>query len=290
MGAIREALRQKDTSFVETRWPEVMDDMKPEWLDPGVTGRVAELLSKSAPASLVERTVDAVQTQVDARTAPGLLVRLARSGAQVGAASTATYARLALENPELPEDTRTEMKEILQGCPEENTKTPETVSPATTVASKAQEDLSEAQLKLRPEPIEHQLEILEALPLSWNSSGRLQIEVRGQKRAVDTQQVIVIAVGGISAPGSKPFLVIDLMLDAPWSNRRKLRDIRLRSSTFDPRKLVEAPTAMRAFQVFLEELFKTSEATPFPDPDAARGRPFKQFESMEAFETMILNS
>jgi len=277
MGAIRESLRKKDYSFVETRWPEVMDVAEPGWLDPGVAARVAEVLTSSAPPSLIERTIDAVADQVDPNTAPGLLVRLARSGHKAGASSAARFAALALENPELPEDTRREMIEIAgefgtekEAPVEERSETIEEAPPVS------------------PPPIQHELEIIAASPVAWNSTGKLRVKVGNAERSLQLQQVQAIAVGGIKRADGPPYLVIDLMLDGPWSNRRKLRVIRMKSTDFDPTRLVEAPNAMEAFRTFIEELLRTSEATPLPGPDAARGRPFESFESLETFEETIL--
>ncbi len=287
-GAIREALRKKDSTFVETRWPEVMEALEPGWLDPGVAARVVELLSDSAPPSLIERTVDAVRDQVDLNTAPGLLVRLARSAAGVGAASAGAFASLALENPEIPPDTRDEMQEIVRKAPVSDFESPAAgMAPASEPG--AAPDPFATDLKAPVPPIDHQLEVVNARPKAWSSSGKLKIEIGSGKRVLDMQQVKVVAVGGIRPSGSSPFLLIDLLLDAPWSNRRKLRGIRLRSTDFDPRKLVDAPTPMKALQILLEELLKTSEAVPLPNPDAARGRPFEQFGSIGDFEAMILS-
>jgi hypothetical protein len=45
---------------------------------------------------------------------------------------------------------------------------------------------------------------------------------------------------------------------------------------------------MTAFRQFLDEMLKISEAVPLPDPDAARGNPFRMFESLEAYEREVL--
>lgn len=284
MTAVREALRKRDTSFVETRWPEIMDALEPGWLDPTVAARVVEVLKSSAPPSLLERTVDAVQYQVNTDTAPGLLLRLARGAARSDAASAGHFAELALLHSDLPAESRGEMEAILQSSPSPPlSPKPKETSPVIPPPTEAAPDASPKVRKIK-----HELEIMVGKPLSWDSTGRLVLEIAGQKRAIRAQQIVALAVGGINAPGATPFLLMDLMLDGPWSNRRKLRVIRIRSTDFSPLKLFPGDNAMAALRTLVTELLKTSEATPLPDPDSVMGRPFRRFPSLEAFEEEIL--
>jgi hypothetical protein len=79
------------------------------------------------------------------------------------------------------------------------------------------------------------------------------------------------------------------MLDPPWSERRQLRLIRLSSTDFDPRTLVgNTNDSLQAFRDFLDGLLTSTEAVPLPDPDSARGQPFRTFDSVEAYERDIL--
>ncbi|MEJ2190327.1 MAG: hypothetical protein P8Y93_13140 [Acidobacteriota bacterium] len=88
--------------------------------------------------------------------------------------------------------------------------------------------------------------------------------------------------------GRKPVVVVDLLLDSPWGDRETLRIVRLTSDSFDPRGLVGGDDAMAAFRTLLDHLLKVSEAVPLPDPDAARGRPFRSFPSFEAYHREVL--
>jgi len=81
---------------------------------------------------------------------------------------------------------------------------------------------------------------------------------------------------------------VDLLLDSPWGDRAELRVIRMTSETFDPRQLVDGDDGMSAFQKFLDQLFNVSEAVPLPDPEAARGRPFKSFPTIDEYEREVL--
>jgi hypothetical protein len=79
------------------------------------------------------------------------------------------------------------------------------------------------------------------------------------------------------------------MLDPPWSERSQLRVIRLSSADFDPRRLVGgADDSLEAFRGFLDCLLTSTGAVPLPDPDAARGQPFRTFETVESYERNVL--
>jgi len=102
------------------------------------------------------------------------------------------------------------------------------------------------------------------------------------------ESIQVIAVCGISRAAEKPVVLVDLFLDSPWGDRPQLRVIRMTSETFDPRQLVSGDDGMAAFQNFLDRLFKISDAVPLPDPEAARGRPFKSFSTVNEYEREVL--
>jgi len=285
--AIRDALRKRDTVFVETRWPEIIEGLPPDSLDPALAARVADILSDQAPPSLLERTVESVRQQVDYRTAPGVLTRLARVGAAVGASSAGYYASLALENPEIPPETRKDL-EVIAARMIEGSGQPAEVASAGQLSEDGGATTESSEQPLRVKKVEHVLDIMEAIPRAWDSARILRVEINGKKHKLRVDQVEAIAVGGIKSPGGAPYLLIDLMLDGPWSDRRKLRVIRIRSSSFDPMSLVEGENTMEAFRRLLMELLKCSEATPLPDPDSAVGKPFRRFGSIEEFEMEIL--
>jgi len=64
--------------------------------------------------------------------------------------------------------------------------------------------------------------------------------------------------------------------------------VRLTSDTFDPRAIVGGDDAMGALQTLLDQILRISDAVPLPDPDAARGRPFRSFGSLEEYQREVL--
>ncbi len=43
-----------------------------------------------------------------------------------------------------------------------------------------------------------------------------------------------------------------------------------------------------AFQSLLDEMIGKSEAVPLPDPESARGRPFRSFNSLDEYQREVL--
>ena len=138
-------------------------------------------------------------------------------------------------------------------------------------------------------PSTHSLQVMEAVPKALEGDV-LIIEVDLASRRMGLSQVQAVGVGGVHRDADRPYLVVDLLLDPPWSDRDPLRVVRLSSTTFDPRELVGGSDVMESFRTLLGEVLKISEAVPLPDPDAARGRPFRIFPSLDRYETEVLSA
>lgn len=285
------SLRRGDLEVVDMRWPEVLE-MAPEGaIDPALAARVVETLGDSLPEVLRQETVDAGIAGVTTSTPTGVLVRLTRAAAVIGVASARTFAQQTLAAPDLPVETKAEIEGLLAGSlasvaevPLQGQNSAGIPEPeATSIADAV--DISETPATLAIE--DHQLEIMEALPTAWEE-GVLTLSIRDQERPMDLRQIQAIAVGGIVEPGQTPFVVVDLMLDAPWSKRVKLRVVRLCSTAFDPSTLAAGADPMSCFRQMLVEMFAVSEAAPLPDPDAAVGSPFQRFTSVSNYEEEVI--
>ena len=94
-------------------------------------------------------------------------------------------------------------------------------------------------------------------------------------------------MNGLSDAG-KPVLVIDLCLN--WTGHDDLQIVRLRSDTFDPRKLVDAEgsrlKALRAFSALLATRSRAVELPVAAAPDA----PFKIFADAAAYQLKVLHA
>ncbi len=275
--ALWNALRRGDHEVVDSRWSEVMEMAPGGAIDPAMAARVLETLGDSLPEHVLRDTVEAGAAGVTSATPGGVLARLARVGVALGAPSARTLAEKTLVAPEVLDETRTEIEELLAGSPAP-------VSPEVAAAA-AVDEVDEKPRALAPE--DHELEIMEAVPTDWDF-GILTISVGGKDRPMNLSQVQAIAVGGIVVPDQAPMVIIDLMIDGPWSKRAKLRTVRLRSTAFDPCAFADGPDPMSCFKRLLVEMIDMSGAAPLPDPSAAVGNPFKRFSSVQEYEQEVI--
>jgi hypothetical protein len=284
------ALRRGDLDVVDMRWPEVLEMAPGGAVDPAMAIRVVETLGESLPESLLRETVEAGAAGVGPSTPGGVLVRLTRVAMTVGAVSARSLAEKALASSEVPGEARSEIEALLADLPEAVVEEAQPPDPHEIPAPGGDLDQSmdqEASPFLSPAPVEHQLEIMEATATVWDF-GILTISVGGQERPMNLSQVQAIAVGGIVEPDRTPYIIIDLMIDGPWSKRVKLRVVRLRSTAFDPSALVEGADPMSCFRTLLKEMVDVSGAAPLPDPDSAVGKPFKRFASVREYEQEVI--
>lgn len=287
----RDVLRKGESDLVALRWPEILEMAPPGSVDPVLALRVVETLGDELEESLRRATVDAGAAGATSATPAGVLARLTRAGAAVGSASTRGLAEQALASPDLPYETRTEIEKLLAGpvASVAPATPPPASSPAPVPAPEVdgREPADEAMAPPPLAPEDHQLEIMEAVPTAWEN-GVLTLSVDGKSRPMSLSQVQAVAVGGIVEPGQAPLVIIDLMLDAPWSKRVKLRILRFRSTAFDPSALAEGPDPMSCFKRLLVEMLEVSDAVPLPDPTAAVGNPFRQFAGIPEYELEVL--
>jgi hypothetical protein len=239
-------------------------------LDPALGARIAELLSTASRPDAALATLDLTVGGVDASTPSGVVLRLARTATALGSSQAAGLASAALAHDDLPAEAREELEPIAASAPASG------------------DDEAEEREQLEEElPVVHSVLAKRVVPRRLSGSD-LEVELDGQSRSVDLKSVQAIAVCGIARAAQKPVVLIDLLLDSPWGDRPQLRVIRMTSETFDPRRLVGGDDGMSAFQTFLDRLFVVSDAVPLPDPEAARGRPFKSFSTIDEYQKEIL--
>jgi hypothetical protein len=235
-------------------------------VDPALASRVVEILARdgqretaAAALALARRTVGP-----DARIGP--LVRLARSASAVDAGAAASLARAALARPDLPVELRSELAAIAA----------DGTAPEGDADSRPAGDAA----RLIPQP-PHLLQVIAAVPQALDEEV-LVIVVDGATRRLGLRRVEAIAVGGVARADKRPMVVVDLLLDAPWSDRSELRVVRLMSADFDPRALPGAqPGGIAGVPSGRSSLRRGAAA----DPDGARGLPFRAYASSREART-----
>ena len=269
MSAIRGAARKGDDQFVTTHWLEVLDSEYQVDLDPALGARITEMLRDRSLPDAGLATLDLAARRVDQATPPGVSLRLARLALEIGSPQAAAFAAAAIANPDLPPEAREELEPIASPTP-----------------AAGDEQLPEEE-ETEEEAIVHTIVAKRVVPRRLKGT-ELEVELDGQARTVDLESIQAIAVCGVARAAQKPVVLVDLLLDSPWGDRPQLRAIRMTSETFDPRHLVGGDEGMSAFQKFLDCLFEVSDAVPLPDPAAARGKPFRSFPTVDAYEKEVL--
>jgi membrane associated rhomboid family serine protease len=291
--AVQAGIRNGDTSLLESHWEDVVAQLKPGDLPPVMAAKILEAIRGTARADVLRQTVDVAAGAVDDQTPLGILHRLARAGGEFRASSTAALADRALEAAELPPDVAVELRAIREAAPP-----PEAVHATPSVPPVPQPDDADAgaapeEPTFQPPPLElpgrKDLEVIDAIPVQWQA-GVLTVDVQGNRLQLNANQIQAMAVAGIAQEGAKPYVLVDLLLDAPWGERQKLRCVRMLGNSFDPRSLAVGENAMESFRRFLGEVLEASEAAPLPDPDGARGNPFRKYDGLEQYQDTVLNA
>ncbi len=293
---VRDALRSGDVETAETHWRELRQHASSAPLEPALAARMAEYFAQHHLREDASDAVDAGLSSARSTASGAVMLRLARVAAQVGSPRVGEAAAAAAGDPELPLEARDEVEQLLASAPEPPAPLPVAeargAAPAGARGASAEpeptveEEETEAEGPIEPTRVVHHLERMDAVPTALDG-GTLVVNVNGQARTVPLDRIQAVAVAGIQA--SPPVLLVDLLLDGPWSSRPGLRCVRLLSSGFDPQRLVPAASSsLEAFRELLDLLLQTSQAVPLPDPDAAIGKPFRMFPSVAAYEQEVL--
>lgn len=116
----------------------------------------------------------------------------------------------------------------------------------------------------------------------------LDMDQLGQQ-LLPLDKVKCIAFAEIAPDRELPYQLIDLFLDDPKTNDRKIRTIRLLSTSFDPTKFSPGiQDRQDALKVFVSVLLKLSGAIAYPDEDSILLDVPQSFSSLENYEKSIL--
>jgi len=131
---------------------------------------------------------------------------------------------------------------------------------------------------------------VKATPLSVHDGKiALSMDEIGQQ-LLPLNKVKSIAVAEIAPERELPYQLIDLFLDDPKTKDRKIRTIRLLSTSFDA--TIFSPgiqDRQDALKVFVSVLLKLSGGTAYPDQDSILLEAPQRFSSIENYEKSILS-
>jgi hypothetical protein len=171
--------------------------------------------------------------------------------------------------------------------------TPAAVPPPEATTAQAAAEAAPAAVTAADAPASRfpSVRIASAVPLSLGEE-ELMIYVSGKGASkLAYSRITAVSLAAVHGLGPKPVVLLDLLLAGPEPGERPLPLVRLRSDQYDPRKLIpSAAGPLEALLALAEELLKRTRGVPLPDEDAARGRPLRKFETLDAYSDQVLRA
>lgn len=275
----KEALAGEKAAAVG-HWIALMSAAPAAVVDAGSLARMlpelkARMVGSNAPDEREEARswlVSALRQCLDPRgggLTPGIALRVFEESRALEPEVARRAARVVLDSPDLHETKRARVESLLAALDD-----PPKLPPGP------EED---------DEPvIVPPLVVIDVLPVELTDRALLLLEVDSEQRTrVDFRAVEAIAVAEVEEQGS-PLLVVDLVLQR--SRRRAPRRVlRMRQDRFDAQALFpEQADAAAALRALLAELLERTHAIPLPDPDSALGVRPQHFESLDRYESAVL--
>jgi membrane associated rhomboid family serine protease/thioredoxin-like negative regulator of GroEL len=294
---IRSELRQGELELGLHHWYELLEQIPETPADLELRLRLAEAMLGSQRDEDAADLLADVDSMLEASAPLGLRVRVATLAARARSASAPALCGVLLNNPEVPETTRDELRAVYSGIktfglrPKPDAPQPDVPAPVSAAPAAPPPPRAEAPLPLAAEaPRNRVLQVMAAVPRRLTGD-KLAVDVHGQgARTLPLSRIQAVAVGRIEEGFASNYVVVDLLVDSLWIDRPTVRTVRLRSTDFDPREVLPALDGdpLQALISFIDNLIEISGANPMPDPDAARGRPFYNFVSVPDYEAKVI--
>jgi hypothetical protein len=286
MRAVKKAIHSNEIEAVDPQYLELASAVPEHPYDPVAALKLAEHLLDEGREGEAEEMLEAAARSLAPGTPAGLLIRLAKCGERIRSQITGQFAELALQSPELPEQAREEMEEYLDRFPTQRVAAPPEEEDAPEAEPEPEPEASPEE-EFVPPSAARTLQVMEAVPTKMEASV-VTLNVGGKSRNLDLSQIEAIAVAGVAPEGGTSFIIMDLLLDSPYGSRTAMRAVRLRSTTFDPRKLMGGEKGMEALRSFLNVVLEVSEGACLPDAGVRDGGNLQRFTSLDEYEREVL--
>ncbi len=281
---IRTYLRSENDQGAVVVWADLVGNAPEVRLDPASAVGVARILAGAGRLEEADLALEVVTVAPAEDVPAGPLVRGARLAVEHQLPSARLIVSRLAENPEVPEETRRELERAVEKLPE---------TPATAMVEEEPEPAVLEPLEassgggMTQWPVEQTVEARFAIPVALEEDA-IVLRIGEGERRLRLDHLKVVAAAAVPGPTGKPTVVVDLLLDAPWEDRSILRAVRLLGSSFDPRTIVPGENPVESLRKMLTHIISWSGATALPDPESARGRPFRRFASLAEYEREVL--
>jgi membrane associated rhomboid family serine protease len=294
--AVQSAVKNGEHELALRHWSELSDHVPAALVSPAILLRFVPVLLEENQR---DRAVLALRQAVDPGNTPltpGQAQRVLEMARELDPPTAVRAARSALASPDLHESKRekllTQIEELGGDAAAEGTA--EGTAEATGAAAEpapvsVEEDLPWGEDGAIDLARFGQVKLTEAQPVALEADG-LRLQLGGDQQAhVGWDRIQAVSAAILDGLGPKPVLVIDLLANWSEPQAESLHGVRLRSDSFDPRRLFESdrdPT--RAFGQFVGRLLELSQAQPLPTPENATGNPFARYDSADDYARIVL--
>lgn len=275
---IENAVRSGDNDLILAHWDDILIHHPEIAIEPLLAIRLAEILDGEQRVVSAVETLELGHARVTEKTPMAVLLRMAKLALLLEAPGAGSMVQTALHHPELPADARPELEVALWGLARR-------ASEREQVRQEMTEQMDAP--RAEAEEDEQKLFVTDAVPLALDGH-ILTVDVSGILQQIDLHSLQAIAVGILARDQSKSVSVTDLLLDPPGAGNEHVRSYRMFGNTFDPRAFFPGDDALLAFRSMLSHLLDISLAAPLPDWEAARGQPFRSFQSLADYERKVL--
>lgn len=285
-------------------WLELHDVAPEARCDPGALVRIAPVLLAQGAAEPFEYALrDAVHPE-NGGLSPGMAVRVAELARESDPRTALCAAHRALAADDLDEAKRARLEDLVAELEASEASAAKAAAAKTAAAPP---DVRPAEEPAAPEAAVTRAAVAAALhePTAAANAGGLQVteamptqlrgdaialQLRGGRKVrISYSSIQALAAAEVLDSDLHPVVLIDLVLNWTESDDASLRVVRLRSDGFDPRMVMEAPTADdEALRDFLAELLARSSAEPLPDLDSVLGVKPRAFDDIETYEREVL--
>jgi membrane associated rhomboid family serine protease len=313
---IRSCTARGEVALAGKYWTELSSWAPAALPDPTTLFKIAADLLERGEDTKAARTLEQALNPTNSGLGPGLAARIVELTRERLPRVALSAAHRALEFPDLHEVKRAAILELVQEMEASGVVSARTAAAADKGDGEASAPWEKAGAIALSEDAEEEEEektrghtlsefekfnefvsmtrfstakVVEAAP-TLLADRRLHLRRGGESDArIGYRRINAVAVGEVQGLAEKPIVLIDLLLNWSDLDADELRVLRLRSDGFEPSLLLpSASDASQALGKFVEELLARSRAKPLPDRDSACGRPFREFESLDAYQREVL--
>ena len=252
--------------------------------------KLMEFLEKDGEIGEAKDLAKEFLSEIDSKPPPGLIIKFALAVKSIGGDIEKEAVELALGHPDILE----EQKIDLRARADRFKIKPATLAEADDYGFKSAgvtQEHEDIQLPSAPQPDAKKLKILKVthgVPL-YIRKGKIGLKIKNiGNRHFELKEILAISVARIFSASEKPYCLIDMFIDDPYSDNPTLRTIRLNSSIFDPMRLMpHVPDRLAALDALISTILRLSGAQPYPDSNAVVMKYVREFPSIKDYEQSL---